>query len=72
MIAEGHGRFSYPDQIHFFIQARGSLNETINHLIVAFESNYITDEDLSLLKNDGKEIQKIMNGYISYLRNKIK
>jgi len=72
LIAEGHGRFSYPDQIHFFIQARGSLSETINHLIVAFESNYITDEDLSLLKNDGKEIQKIMNGYISYLRNKIK
>jgi four helix bundle protein len=72
LIAEGHGRFSYPDQIHFFIQARGSLSETINHLIVAFESNYITDEDLSLLKNEGKEIQKIMNGYISYLRNKIK
>ncbi|NJE06866.1 four helix bundle protein, partial [Thermococcus sp. M36] len=35
LIAEGHGRFSYPDQIHFCIQARGSLAETINHLIDA-------------------------------------
>ena len=30
-IAEGHGRFTFPDRIHFCIIARGSLSETYNH-----------------------------------------
>ena len=37
LITEGHGRFSYHDQIHFCIHARGSLTETVNHLIDAFD-----------------------------------
>jgi four helix bundle protein len=36
-IAEGHGRYTYKDQIHFCIQARGSLSETYNHCIDAFD-----------------------------------
>jgi four helix bundle protein len=31
-IAEGHGRYTFPDRIHFCIIARGSLGETLNHL----------------------------------------
>jgi four helix bundle protein len=30
LIAKGHGRFTYPDQIHFCVQARGSLMETFH------------------------------------------
>lgn len=41
LVTEGHGRFTYPDQIHYCIQARGSLTETINHLIDAFDDGYI-------------------------------
>src|SRR6266481_8930824 len=29
-IAEGHGRFHYPDQIRFFLHSRGSLEELID------------------------------------------
>ena len=36
-IAEGHGRFTFPDRIHFCIIARGSLSETYNHLIDAYD-----------------------------------
>ncbi len=36
-IAEGHGRFTFKDQIHFCVQARGSLSETYNHLIDALD-----------------------------------
>src|SRR6187455_3091403 len=46
LITEGHGRSSYPDQIHYCIQARGSLAETINHLIDAFDEGFITDATL--------------------------
>ena len=34
-ISEGHGRFTFKDQLHFCIIARGSLSETENHLIDA-------------------------------------
>lgn len=70
LIAEGHGRFTYPDQIHFCIQARGSLAETFNHLIDASDENYISIQQLSDLKADAKEIERMLNGYIKYLRTK--
>lgn len=70
LISEGHGRFTYPDQIHYCIQARGSLAETINHLVDAFDDGYITIEILKEQKIKGKEIEIIMNGYLSFLRKK--
>ncbi|HEY5772069.1 MAG TPA: four helix bundle protein [Chitinophagaceae bacterium] len=69
LLAEGHGRFTFADQLHFCIQARGSLSETINHLIDAFDENYIKEEMLNYLKTKGKEIERLLNGYIIYLRN---
>jgi four helix bundle protein len=70
LISEGHGRFTYPDQIHYCIQARGSLTETINHLIDAFDDGYITEVKLSYFKAKGKEVERLLNGYLSFLRKK--
>src|SRR6267142_5963885 len=50
-IAEGHGRFTYKDQLHFCIQARGSLAETHNHLIDAHDCKYIDAEKLKIFEN---------------------
>src|SRR6186713_3344471 len=61
LLAEGHGRFTFADQLHFCIQARGSLSETINHLIDAFDENYITEEKLNYFKTKGKEIERMLN-----------
>ena len=36
-IAEGYGRFTYTDTRNFFIIARGSVTETMDHLSVAFD-----------------------------------
>jgi four helix bundle protein len=69
LLAEGHGRFTFADQLHFCIQARGSLSETINHLIDTFDEAYITEEHLNYFKEKGKEIERMLNGYINYLRN---
>ena len=71
-IAEGHGRYSFKDQLHFCVMARGSLSETYNHLIDAYDSLYITSEQLKYYKNKIDEIQPLLNGYISYLRRNIK
>ena len=34
-IAEGYGRYHYLDSLRFYYIARGSLEETISHLITA-------------------------------------
>jgi four helix bundle protein len=70
LISEGHGRFTYPDQIHYCVQARGSLTETINHLIDAFDEEYISEEKLNYYKAKGKEIERLLNGYLTFLRKK--
>lgn len=67
-IAEGHGRFSFKDQHHFCIQARGSLSETFGHLIDAFDENYLNKEQLNLLKQQYEMTLAKLNGYIAYLR----
>jgi len=34
-ISEGYGRYHYLDSLRFYYFARGSINETINHIITA-------------------------------------
>jgi four helix bundle protein len=66
-IAEGYGRYTYTDTRHFFIQARGSLTETIDHLTIAFDEGYIIETELKELETLCGTIFKLINGYISYL-----
>ena len=69
VIAEGHGKFTYKDKINYCMIGRGSLSETWNHLIDAFDSNYITKEELSSFKTVIDENAKLLNGYISFLKS---
>ena len=68
-IAEGHGRYTFKDQIHFCIIARGSLSESHDHLINAFDCNYISKEKLTYFHKKIAEIGRLLNGYITYLRS---
>lgn len=70
LIAEGHGRFTYPDQINFCVNARGSLTETMGHLIDAFDAKYINQSQLDYWRIRLKEEERLLNGYIKYLRTK--
>ena len=67
-IAEGRGRFTFSDRINFCIIARGSLSETYNHLINAYDCTYISIEILKELKAEIVEVENILNGFINWLR----
>lgn len=67
-IAEGHGRFHFQENIQFCRQARGSLTETLDHMICAFDENYITVDQLSDFRNQYTSCLRLLNGYIAYLK----
>src|ERR1700744_974529 len=54
-IAEGHGRFHYNDSAKFLINARGSAEETIDHLIVALDIETIDKEVFERFKSQCEE-----------------
>jgi four helix bundle protein len=68
-IAEGHGRFHYIDNIKFCRYARGSLNESLDHLITAFDQHYIGEDVLISHRLQYEKVLKLLNGYICYLKN---
>ena len=67
-IAEGAGRYHFQENIQFCRISRGSLTETLEHLIVAYDEKYISENDLNALRNDYKDCLRLLNGYISYLK----
>ncbi|OHB34558.1 MAG: four helix bundle protein [Planctomycetes bacterium GWA2_40_7] len=69
-IAEGHGRYHFQENIQFCRQARGSLYEVLDHLTVALDENYISEEEFNILKTKIFVVIKILNGYTSYLKKR--
>jgi four helix bundle protein len=66
-IAEGHGRKTNADESRFCVIARGSLSETLSHLIDALDEKYITDKTLNDFRVQITFVEKLLNGYISWL-----
>lgn len=69
-IAEGYGRFHYQENIQFCRQARGSITETLDHLICAFDNTYIDEKSLHDFRVKINHTIKVLNGYIAYLKKR--
>lgn len=67
-IAEGYGRFYYQETIRFCYIARGSLEETLSHLVMCYELKYIPKTLFDSLEQDGEKQTQLINGYIGYLK----
>lgn len=66
-IAEGSGRMSLKEKIHFLEIAYGSLMETYNQLLIAIDLAYITEESVHTIKPLIDNVAKMINGLrISY------
>jgi four helix bundle protein len=68
-IAEGYGRQSVKDKEHFYIMARGSLDEVSNQIQIAFDLNYM--EYGSFIDTEGQinTVAKLPSGLLRAHRN---
>ena len=66
-IAEGYGRYTYTDTRNFFVMARGSITETMEHLTTATDEGYISNEELQKGEEMCETAFKLLNGYIAWL-----
>lgn len=67
-IAEGYGRHHHQENLQFCRMARGSLSETLDHLIVAMDDGYLDQDEYEQLRTELENTWKVLNGYIAYLR----
>ena len=70
-IAEGSGRLSIKEKIHFIEIAYGSLTETLCQLDIANDLNYITDEEFANEKERINVIGKQLSGLRSSFQNQL-
>ena len=67
-IAEAFGRFHYLDKNKFYLNARGSLEETKNYLIISQDLGYTKTKAFNQLMCDINGISEELNTLIKALR----
>jgi len=67
-IAEGHGRFYFQENVRFCYIARGSLEETLSHIVYAQKVGYISETLYKSFAVDGENLNRLINGYIGFLK----
>lgn len=70
-IAEGSGRFSIKEKIHFIEIAYGSLTESLCQLDIAHDLEYISDQEFNNLKERINTIGKQLSGLRSSFQKQI-
>tara|TARA_R110001583_G_scaffold41751_2_gene132619 strand:+ start:109 stop:471 length:363 start_codon:yes stop_codon:yes gene_type:complete len=71
-IAEGCGRQSSKETIHFLHISRGSLFELETQLYLANDLEFLSNEELKLLLIQVISCKKLLNGFINYYRKNVK
>ena len=67
-IAEGHGRFYFQENVRFCYIARGSLEESLSHIVYAYKVGYISETVYRGFEVDGENLNRLINGYIGFLK----
>ncbi len=67
-IAEGKGRFSKKEFVHFLYIARGSLYETMTLLEIFLKRRWVSQGDFISVKNETREIAKMLNAFINAIK----
>jgi four helix bundle protein len=70
-IIEGFYRNTTKEMIQFLYNARGSTGETIYHLMLSKDLEYIKQNEYIQLDEDYNNVAKQLNGWINSLKSKI-
>ena len=70
-IAEGYGRNTIGDLLHFLHMSLGSSNELDTQILVSFNLGYLTKEEYEQLERMNDEINKMLRSLI-FVKNKRK
>ena len=69
-IVEGQSRQTTKEYIHFLYDARGSLEETRYHLLLAKDLELLDSDVYASLEKEYETVSKMLNGLIESLRRK--
>ena len=64
-ISEGFERYHFNDKTRFYYQARGSLAEVQNFLLLAKDMEFISIETCNNLGEQANEVRRLTNGLIN-------
>jgi four helix bundle protein len=67
-IAEGHGRYTFRDRLHYCHEARGSLQELVDDISACADHGYAKAEHLDDLRTDAHRLLQLVDGWARYLR----
>ena len=65
-IAEGSGRNSFKEKIHFIEIAYGSLMEAFSQLQIAQDLGYLTEQDIDTIRPSFVSVAKMLSGLKGY------
>ena len=71
-IAEGFGRQTYKDKVHFFYLAQGSLTELKDQLLIAKDVSYLNKINFTELANQANLTHRLLQGLITKSKSFIK
>jgi four helix bundle protein len=63
-IAEGFGRQTYKEKVHFYYQAQGSLTELKDQLLIARDISYLTKSSFNKCLDQANKTHKLLQGLI--------
>lgn len=71
-IAEGFHRNSTRDFVRFLDYSRASIAETLSHLYVALDQDYIDESEMENIQQQADIVWKKVNNFLSYLNSAVK
>ncbi len=69
-IAEGSGRTSSKEKVHFIEFSYGSLMEVLSQLDVAMDLGYISEEDFNNFEKKEERLASLLSGLRSFFEKK--
>ena len=69
-IAEGCGRRTSKETIHFLYISRGSLYELETQVYLSIDMDYVTKSTSEIILDKITICKKLLNGFIKYFKNK--